>query len=93
MTYLAIRMLEKLLLTALDHLVPCRNLLFQVHDSAFLDIKLVTKPENRFGYIVHMFVCSNYARVQETRQKTYRNVFLPQGSMDDSKLFLEFTYV
>ena len=42
-------MLEKLLLTALDHLVPCRNLLFQVHDSAFLDIKLVTKSANKFG--------------------------------------------
>jgi len=37
-------MLEKLLLTALYHLVPCRDLLFQVHDSACLDIKLITKP-------------------------------------------------
>ena len=43
-------MFEKFLLAALDHLIPCRNLLFQVHNGTCLHIQLVTKPDKKLTF-------------------------------------------
>ena len=41
-------MLKKFLLTALDHLIPRRDLLLKVHNGACLYIQLITKPDKKF---------------------------------------------